>query len=69
MEINLTRPLEDIATVIGLLKADVGETLLGVTYLVSPEQLIEISAVAHLNSNGASKRMSSLNYCSAGFFT
>jgi 2-iminobutanoate/2-iminopropanoate deaminase len=54
MEIYLTRPQEHFEAVLELFKEFVGEhrpagTLLGVTYLASPEQLIEISAVAHLD--------------------
>lgn len=54
LEIYLTRPQEHFEPVLRLFKAYVGEhrpagSLLGVTYLASPEQLIEISAVAHLD--------------------
>ncbi|GJM81994.1 hypothetical protein HMSSN139_44900 [Paenibacillus sp. HMSSN-139] len=50
----MTRPQEHFEAVLGLFKDYVGEhrpagSLLGVTYLASPEQLIEISAVAHLD--------------------
>ncbi|MCH1638496.1 RidA family protein [Paenibacillus timonensis] len=54
LEVYLTRPQEHFEAVLGLFKDYVGEhrpagSLLGVTYLASPEQLIEISAVAHLD--------------------
>lgn len=52
MEIYLTNAQELIEPVLRLFKEYVGQhrpagSLIGVTYLASPEQLIEISAVAH----------------------
>ncbi|WP_435925355.1 RidA family protein [Paenibacillus sp. DYY-L-2] len=52
VEIYLTNPQEHFETCIGLFKEYMGQhrpagTLLGVTYLAFPDQLIEISAVAH----------------------
>jgi len=52
VEIYLTNPQEHFEPVIQQFKEYVGQhrpagSLIGVTYLASPEQLIEISAVAH----------------------
>ncbi|CAM3989327.1 translation initiation inhibitor [Anaerosporomusa subterranea] len=52
MEIYLTNAQEHFEPVLRLFKEYVGQhrpagSLIGVTYLASPEQLIEISAVAH----------------------
>ncbi|MFP7492983.1 RidA family protein [Terribacillus saccharophilus] len=52
VEIYLTDPQEHTGSVINLFKEYLGEhrpagSLIGVTYLAFPEQLIEISAVAH----------------------
>jgi enamine deaminase RidA (YjgF/YER057c/UK114 family) len=52
MEVYLINVQEHFETVIRLFKAYIGDhrpagTLIGVTYLAFPEQLIEISAVAH----------------------
>ncbi|QOT00351.1 RidA family protein [Brevibacterium sp. JNUCC-42] len=52
MEIYLTNAQEHFELVLRLFKEYVGQhrpagSLIGVTYLASPEQLIEISAVAH----------------------
>ncbi|MBW4840952.1 MAG: RidA family protein [Paenibacillaceae bacterium] len=54
VEVYLTNPQAHFESVLGLFKDYVGEhrpagSLLGVTYLASPEQMIEISAVAHLD--------------------
>lgn len=54
MEIYLTNAQEHSEQVVNLFKKYVGQhrpagSLIGVTYLAFPEQLIEISAVAHTN--------------------
>lgn len=54
MEIYLTNAQEHSEQVVSLFKEYVGQhrpagSLIGVTYLASPEQWIEISAVAHTN--------------------
>lgn len=54
MEIYLTNAEEHTEPVLRLFKEYVGQhrpagSLIGVTYLASPEQLIEISAIAHAN--------------------
>ncbi|RUT47144.1 RidA family protein [Paenibacillus anaericanus] len=52
MEIYLTTPQEHSEPVMSLFKEYVGQhrpagSLIGVTYLAFPEQLVEISAIAH----------------------
>ncbi|KGR76364.1 RidA family protein [Ureibacillus sinduriensis] len=52
VELYLTNPQEHSGTVIELFKEYVGKhrpagSLIGVTYLAFPEQLIEVSAIAH----------------------
>lgn len=54
VEVYLTNPQEHFERVIGMFKEYIGEhrpagSSIGVTYLAFPEQLIEISAVAHTN--------------------
>lgn len=54
VEIFLTNPQEHFEPVIGMFKDYIGEhrpagSSIGVTYLAFPEQLIEVSAVAHTN--------------------
>lgn len=54
MEIYLTNAQEHSEQVVTMFKEYVGQhrpagSLIGVTYLASPEQLIEISAVAHMD--------------------
>ncbi|WP_336764636.1 RidA family protein [Paenibacillus sp. USHLN196] len=54
VEIYLTNAQEHIEPCIGLFREYMGQhrpagSCIGVTYLASPEQLIEISAVAHTN--------------------